>query len=78
MKLCVNLNGHGYFYVRLYFTSSGSGANVVEEYVMLSIMLYVIVGLKRSWDKKKIIKTSGLCESMKLCVIGVILLTFMN
>merc|ERR1719454_1117309 len=55
-----DFNGYGYFYVRLYFTGFGLEANIVEEYVMLSIMLHVFVGLKRSWDKKKMIKTSGL------------------
>merc|ERR1719265_2603425 len=73
-----DFNGYGYFYVRLYFTGFGFEANIVEEYIMLSIMLHVFVGLKRSWDKKKMIKTAGMWETMKLAITGVMLLAFMT
>eukprot|EP00973_Karenia_brevis_P084517 11730606-Karenia_brevis.AAC.1 len=42
----------------------------VEEYFMLGIKLYVIVGLKRFWDRKNFFKTSGLSEPMNLCFTG--------
>merc|ERR1712050_366822 len=48
-----DFNGYGYFYVRLYFTGFGLPANIVEEYILLSALLHVFVGLMRSWDKKK-------------------------
>ena len=37
-----DLNGYGYFYVRLYS----------EEYVLSSALLHIFVGLKRTWDQK--------------------------
>merc|ERR1711930_17926 len=45
-----DFNGYGYFYVRLYWTGFGAPANIVEEYILLSILLHVFVGLKRTWD----------------------------
>ena len=45
-------NGYGYFYVRLYCTCLGFQANTVEEYVLLSALLHIFVGLKRTWDQK--------------------------
>merc|ERR1712013_135716 len=47
-----DFNGYGYFYVRLYWTGFGLPANIVEEYVLLSALLHVAVGLKRTWDQK--------------------------
>ena len=47
-----DFNGYGYFYVRLYWTGFGLPANIVEEYILLSVLLHVIVGLKRTWDMK--------------------------
>merc|ERR1719386_592936 len=73
-----DFNGYGYFYVRLYFTGFGLEANIVEEYILLSILLHVFVGLKRSVDKKKMIKTAGMWETMKLAITGVLLLAFMT
>merc|ERR550532_3433941 len=34
-----DFNGYGYFYVRLYWTGFGLPANIVEEYILLSIIL---------------------------------------
>jgi len=45
-----DFNGYGYFYVRLYWTGFGLPANIVEEYVLLSILLHVSVGVERTWD----------------------------
>merc|ERR1719326_2824476 len=45
-----DFNGYGYFYVRLYWTGFGLPANIVEEYILLSALLHVMVGLKRTWD----------------------------
>merc|ERR1712107_190029 len=47
-----DFNGYGYFYVRLYWTGFGLPANIVEEYILLSVLLHVFVGLKRTWDMK--------------------------
>merc|ERR1711966_339860 len=55
-----DFNGYGYFYVRLYWTGFGLPANIVEEYIALSVLLHVGVALKRTWDQKlKRVKTSG-------------------
>ena len=43
-----DLKGYGYFYVRLYWTGVGFQANIVEEDVLLSAMLHIFVGLKRT------------------------------
>ena len=45
-------NGYGYFYVRLYCTSLGFQASIVEEYVLLSALQHIFAGLKRTRDQK--------------------------
>jgi hypothetical protein len=73
-----DFNGYGYFYVRLYWTGFGLPANIVEEYVLLSILLHVAVGLKRTWDQKlAMVKTSGL-SVLNLAITGLMLMTFMT
>merc|ERR1712048_1025515 len=71
-----DFNGYGYFYVRLYWTGFGLPANIVEEYILLSAMLHVLVGLKRTWDGK--IKKGLLSGELNLAITGVVLLTFMT
>merc|ERR1712048_398509 len=79
-----DFNGYGYFYVRLYWTGFGLPANVVEEYILLSVLLHVIVGLKRTQGKVKSLKTwrqkcQGLIQGeWNLIITGLILLTFMT
>jgi hypothetical protein len=72
-----DFNGYGYFYVRIYWTGFGLPANIVEEYILLSILLHVIVGLKRTWDMKL---TSGIWGPgfLDLAISGLMLLTFMT
>merc|ERR1712079_997795 len=73
-----DFNGYGYFYVRLYWTGFGLPANVVEEYVLLSILLHVAVGLKRTWDQKlALVKTQGI-NVLNLAMTGLMLMTFMT
>merc|ERR1711978_564340 len=71
-----DFNGYGYFYVRLYWTGFGLPANIVEEYVLLSIMLHVGVALKRTWDIS--INYTIASGKMNLAISGVALLTFMS
>ena len=71
-----DFNGYGYFYVRLYWTGFGFQANIVEEYVLLSALLHIFVGLKRTWDQKL---SSGLMSGqLNLAITGLMLLTFMT
>jgi len=71
-----DFNGYGYFYVRLYWTGFGLPANIVEEYVLLSAMLHVIVGLKRTADISiNMTMSSG---KLNLAFSGLALLTFMT
>merc|ERR1712003_558890 len=71
-----DFNGYGYFYVRLYWTGFGVSANIVEEYIMLSILLHVFVGLKRTWDMKL---TMGIKSGqLNLAITGLCLLAFMT
>merc|ERR1719440_961636 len=73
-----DFNGYGYFYVRLYWTGFGLPANIVEEYILLSVLLHVFVGLKRTWDMKlALVKTQGF-SVLNLAVSGVMLGTFMT
>merc|ERR1712190_642045 len=73
-----DFNGYGYFYVRLYWTGFGLPCNVVEEYILLSIVLHAIVGLKRTWDMKlALVKSSGL-SALNLAITGLMLMTFMT
>jgi hypothetical protein len=41
-------------------------------------MLHVFVGLRRTWDKKGMVKSAGLFPTMNLGLSGVMLLTFMT
>merc|ERR1711908_100341 len=71
-----DFNGYGYFYVRLYWTGFGLPANIVEEYILLSVLLHAFVGLKRTYDMKL---TMGLRSgALNLAVSGLMLLTFMT
>merc|ERR1719359_2626216 len=69
-----DFNGYGYFYVRLYWTGFGLPANIVEEYILLSALLHVFVGMKRTWDMKLKMGVRG--GHLNLAVSGIILLTF--
>merc|ERR1712139_545174 len=76
-----DFNGYGYFYVRLYWTGFGLPANIVEEYILLSVLLHVIVGLKRTQGKLK--TTASKCAALldgtwNLIITGLALLTFMT
>merc|ERR1740127_233963 len=81
-----DFNGYGYFYVRLYWTGFGLPANIVEEYILLSALLHVYVGLRRTWDGKLgMAKSSSWCNllspsnsPLNLAVSGLSLLTFMT
>ena len=46
-----DFNGYDYFSVRLYWTGFGFQANIVEEYVLLTAVLHIFVGLKQMWDR---------------------------
>jgi len=71
-----DFNGYGYFYVRLYWTGFGLPANIVEEYILLSVLLHVFAGLKRTYDMKL---TLGLRSGqLNLAVTGLMLLAFMT
>merc|ERR1712039_247255 len=71
-----DFNGYGYFYVRLYWTGFGLPANIVEEYILLSVLLHVFVGLKRTWDMKL---TMGIRSgALNLAISGLCLLAFMT
>jgi len=73
-----DFNGYGYFYVRLYWTGFGLPANIVEEYILLSVLLHVFVGLKRTWDMKlALVKSQGI-GALNLAITGLMLLTFMT
>ena len=50
-----DLDAYGYSYVRLYWTGFGLPANIVEEYILLSIVLHTIVGLRRTWNRNNIL-----------------------
>jgi len=71
-----DFNGYGYFYVRLYWTGFGLPANIVEEYIALSVLLHVGVALKRTWDQK--LKMGIASGALNLAITGLALLTFMT
>ena len=59
-----------------YWTGFEFQANTVEEYVLLSAFLHILVGLKRTWDRKL---SSGLMNvQLNLAITGLLLLTFMT
>jgi len=74
-----DFNGYGFFYVRLYYTGFGLPANIVEEYVLLSALLHVFVGLKRTWDSRVMKMQMGIASGeFNLAISGLLLLTFMT
>ena len=70
-----DFNGYGYFYVRLYWTGFGLPANIVEEYILLSVLLHVFVALKRTWDISLGYPVSS--GKLNVAITGIALLTFM-
>ena len=69
-------NGYCYFFVRLYWTGLGFQANIVEEFVLLSALLHIFAGLKRTRDQKL---SSGLRSGqLNLAITGLMLLMFMT
>ena len=73
-----DFNAYGCSYVRLHWTGFGLPANIVEEYILLSIVLHTIVGLKRTWNMKlALIKSSGL-SVLNLAISGLMLMTVMT
>merc|ERR1739845_326952 len=73
-----DFNGYGYFYVRLYWTGFGLPANIVEEYILLSVLLHVLAGLKRTWDTSINMFKAGDTKALNLAITGLVLLTFMT
>ena len=68
--------GTGYFHVRLYCTGLGLQANIVEEYVLLSALLHIFAGLKKTRDQKL---SSGLISGqLSLAITGLMLLMFIT
>jgi hypothetical protein len=80
--------------VRLYWTGLGLPANIVEEYILLSIMLHVFVGIMRT-KNLKLGKVEGkftwpwrcsdnyqhvksIFKTLYLFITGILLLTFMT
>ena len=52
-RLCVFIcTGTVFFFVRLYCFGLGCHANSVEEYVLLSALLHIFAGLKRTRDQE--------------------------
>merc|ERR1711957_771363 len=71
-----DFNGYGYFYVRLYWTGFGLPANIVEEYILLSVLLHVLAALKRTWG---ISLAYGVRSGkLNLAITGIMLLTFIT
>jgi len=77
-----DFNGYGYFYVRLYWTGFGLPANIVEEYILLSAALHMVVGTMRTWDKRALVKrapsTGEKLNMLRMGISGVMLGTFMT
>ena len=71
-----DLNGNGYFHVRLCWSGEGFRANIVGEYVLLGALLHIFVGLERTWDQKM---SQGLMSGpLNLTITGLMLLTFLT
>ena len=71
-----DLNGNGYFHMRLHWTGAGFQANIVEEDVLLSILSHISASLKRTRDRK--LSTGLMGGHLKLAITGLMLLTFMT
>lgn len=50
----------------------------MEEYILLSVLLHVFVGLKRTWDMKLALVSSQGISVLNLAISGLMLLTFMT
>ena len=74
--LTISTGTVSHFHVRLYWTGFSFQANIVEEYVLLSALLYISVGLKRTWDQK--LSSALMSGQLNLDIIGLMLLTFMT
>jgi hypothetical protein len=70
-----DFTGYGYFYVHLYWTGFCLPANIGEEYILLSVLLQVFVGLKRTWDTKLALVGGQGTSVPNLAISGLMLLT---
>ena len=61
-------NGYGYFFVRLYCTRLGFQANIVEEYVLLSALQHIFVGLK--WTRVQKLSSGLMSGQLILAITG--------
>ena len=73
-----DLNGNGYFHVRVCWTGVDFQVNIVQEYVLLSALLHIFVGLKRTSDQKLSQALMSSQLDLNLAVTGLMLLTFMT
>ena len=65
-----DFNGYGYFYVRLYCTCLGFQANIVEEYVLLSVLEHIFVGFEEdSRSEVNLTCSTGTIISMFDCTV---------
>ena len=64
-----DFNGYSFFYVRFVTVHAlDSRRNIVEEYVLLSVLQHIFVGLKRTRDQKL---SSGLMSGqLSLAITG--------
>ena len=73
-----DFSGYGCFYVRLYWTGFGLLANIFMKHTLLSVVLHIIVGPKRTWDMEPaLVESSGL-SVLNLAISGLMLITFIT
>ena len=71
-----SFNGYGHMFVRLYWTGFGLDANIVEEYLLLSALLHIVVALMRTWEiSMGYTLASG---KLNLALTGILLIIYMS
>jgi len=73
-------NGYGYFMVRIYWTGFGLPSNILEEYFVLGLFMHACIGIKRTMNKRHIVKKmyfSQACSQFHMFISGFTLMCFL-
>jgi len=76
-----SFNGYGYMMVRLAWTGIILPCNIMEEYFCAGLFFHACIGVKRTWDKRRIAKKmffTQACSQFRMGISGIMLGCFLT
>jgi len=76
-----SFNGYGYMMVRVAWTGIILPCNIMEEYFCAGLFFHACIGVKRTWDKRRIAKKMFFmqaCSQFRMGISGIILGCFLT